>query len=705
MFHPGTFIPVPAPECKLRSRRQTEILGAVLAVAVGYGVGAEQPVPESASRSTPDDGRDEIVELERMTVIGRRIESESLEYVTPAQTLDDRALQWRSSGTVGDLLGREPGISSSYFGPNSGRPVLRGLDGDRARLLQSGLSTMDASTISPDHAVAIDPLVVQRVELLRGPGALLYGPSAAAGVINLIDRRIPQSAASAVMSGVGEGRFNSVNEEWSYGATADGGTEHLAYHLDGFRRESELLQIPGFARSPGMRIRDPQPPETEVRGSLPNSQGQSDGGAGGLSYIWNNGFLGGSFSGHNADYGTVAEEDVTIRLRQRRGDLAGQVRSPFAGIQSMEFKFGVADYRHTELEAGEPGTIFLNEGINGRLEIKHSPLGQLAGVIGYEYLRNELTASGEEAFLPSNTTGSNSAFLFEQWRQGAATWEFAARVDHTAITPDAPVRSSIPSALSFSTASGSAGFEFRPPGSWATRIVSSYNERAPNAQELFADGPHIGTASYQVGDPGLRKERSYGVEASLNREKGLITGGVTLFYLRYENFVTFLPRGASDHESGLPIFDAHAVPAEFWGPEVRLTIQLLEGESHHLTLDLKADYTNANRRDTDSPLPRIPPWRWGGALNYEFEQRLSASLELQRVEAQERTAPHELPTAGYTLLNLGAVWRVAHGRVTSEVLLKGNNLLNQEARSHVSFLKEIAPLAGRGVQMSLRLTF
>lgn len=693
-----------------RMRLQRALAGVGLVVTMSFHASSgeaqlgDTPASVAAIPSAGETDRDPI-ELDRTVVTGTRLASESQGFTTPAQTLDGKDLQWSSASTVGDLLGREPGISSSYFGPNSSRPVVRGLDGDRIRLLQSGLSTMDASTISPDHAVAMDPLVIRRVELLRGPVALLYGPMAAGGVINLIDWRIPQYPASASLSGVGESRFNSANEEWSYGATADGGAKNLAYHLDGFRRESDLLDIPGFARSSGLRLLDPQPVEAEARGKLPNSQGDGDGGAAGLSYAWNNGYLGGSFSGYNADYGTVAEEDVTIRLHQRRGDFAGEFRSLSAGIQSVKFKFGVADYRHTELEAGEPGTVFQNDGVNGRLELNHAPIARLVGVLGYEYLRNGLTASGSEAFLPSNTTEAHSAFLFEQWKHAALTWEFAARADHTAVDPEATVGFPLRPRRSFTTASGSAGFVFRPRDSWATRMTASYNERAPSAQELFADGPHIGTASYQVGDPSLRQEQSYGVEASLSREQGMITGGVTLFYLRYENFVSFLPRGADDPDSGLPIFDAHAVPAGFWGAEMLLTIHLLDEDPHHLHVDLKADYTEAERRDTDSPLPRIPPWRWGGALIYEFQHRLSGSLEIQRVEAQERTAPHELPTAGYTLLNFGVVWRVARERLMWEILLKGSNLFNQDARSHVSFLKDIAPLAGRGIQMAVSLEF
>lgn len=702
MFSLETVAPPSAGGDRTAGRR-TQFLGFVLAVTLGCDLGAEEVPQESGQESPADHGA--IVELERMTITGRRIESESLAYAAPVQALDSEALRWRATGNVGDLLGREPGISSSYFGPNSGRPVVRGLDGDRIRLLQSGLSTMDASTISPDHAVALDPLVIQRVELLRGPAALLYGPMAAGGVVNLLDRRLPQYSASAPVSGVGEGRFNSANEEWSYAATADGGVNHLAYHLDGFRRTSGLLRIPGFARSSGLRLLDPQPVATEAQERLPNSQGKSDGGAAGLSYVWDDGYLGSSFSGHNADYGTVAEEDVTIRLHQRRADFAGELRPHWAGIQSVRFKLGVADYRHTELEAGEPGTVFDNEGINGRLELNHAPMDQIVGTLGYEYARNGLSAAGAEAFLPSNTSETHSAFVFERWKLSKLTWEFAARTDHTAVSPDASAAIPSGSDRSFATASGSAGLVFQPTDSWATRLTASINGRPPSAQELFADGPHIGTASYQVGNPSLRPERSYGFEASVIREKGFITGAITLFHIRYDNFVSFLPRGADDPDSGLPIFDAHAVPAEFWGGEALFTLHLLDEDPHHLHLELKADYTGAERQDTGAPLPRIPPWRWGGALNYEFGHRIFTSLELQRVEAQERVAPHELPTPGYTLLNFGVAWRWRSDQFAGEFMFKASNLLNQDARSHVSFLKDIAPLAGRGVQVAVRLEF
>jgi iron complex outermembrane receptor protein len=660
-------------------------------------------------------GYTNVSELPPMVVSASPLPSSLFDLAAPVTVLSGEKLRDQMSSTLGETLSAEPGITSSYFGPNASRPIIRGLDGDHIRILQNGVGNMDVSALSPDHAVAQDPLTVKKIEVVRGPAALLYGPTAVGGVVNVIDNRIPDTRIDRPITGQLEGRYTSPDNGRDFGGVAEGGYKGFNYHMDGFYRLSDNVEIPGFARSKRLREMDPLPPgEVEEKDKLINSQAQSDGGAGGLSYVWDKGYIGGSFLGYESDYGTVAEKDVTIEMLQKRWDLAGAFYDPVNFLQSVKWKFGDSDYKHTEFEGPEPGTLFKEDGLNGRLEALHKPIGLMEGAFGYEARRDQLSVTGAEGFLPPTDSLSHSFFVFEEVKWDKIRLQFGGRFDHSTVDADSfttewtgvthPAGS-----REFNTGSGSAGLVYRFIEGYSAGLNASYTMRAPLHQELFANGPHLATGTFEVGDRTLDAERSYGLDFTLRKEIGEITGAATFFYTHFEDFISLSSTGTTetnpDNGETVPVFHYIGVPADFLGVEGSVMFHLLEQPKHKLHLELKTDYTQATDSDTDKPLPRIPPWRFGGELAYDWNEKVGASISAFRVQEQDRVSTNELPTDGYTMLNVGVTYRLATGPVTWDLLVKGTNLLDEEARVHTSFLKDIAPLPGRGATVALRASF
>jgi iron complex outermembrane receptor protein len=371
----------------------------------------------------------------------------------------------------------------------------------------------------------------------------------------------------------------------------------------------------------------------------------------------------------------------------------------------VKWKFGDSDYHHREYEGNEPGTTFKLDAFNGRLEALHKPLGRFEGALGYEVRRDELDISGDEAFMPPNNSLVNSVFAFEEITWGKVRLQFGGRLDHSDIDALADPKFGPAQSKSFTTGSGAAGAVYRPTDEYSGALNFSYTQRAPVSQELFANGPDLGTHTFEVGDATLPPERSYGLDATLRKETGRITGAATCFYTHFENFISLVPRGVNDPTFNLPIFDFKGVPADFLGGEASIKFRLLDQKLHKIHLEVKTDYVAAIDTRTDDPLPRIPPWRFGAELSYDWNERLSANAEVQRAQSQHRVAPNELPTDGYTMVNLAVTYRLGTGPVTWDLLVKGSNLLDEEARIHTSFLKDVAPLAGRGVLVALRASF
>jgi len=665
-----------------------------------------------------------VTTLDTVVVTASPLQRAVAEQAQPVSILTGDDLKLRLENTVGETLSREAGITSTQFAPGASRPIIRGLGDDRIRVLNDGVNMIDVANVSPDHQVTGDPLTIETIEVVRGPASLLYGPNSVGGVVNIIDGRMPTEKPDRAISGRLDGRASTVDEGISGAGAINLTLGPIVIHLDGFKRQAQDVDIPGDARSARLRRLQPlEEGEKEARNTLPNSFANSEGATVGGSYFWAGGYIGASYAGINSDYGTVAEPDVTIDLTQRRFDARGAFFEPFGGVQAINYKFAHTDYRHTEFEGPLPGTLFEIEGYDGRVEILHKKLGPLEGLIGYQGQRTEFSALGEEAFLPPTITEIQSVFLYEEVPLNQVRFQFGVRYDHQSNESSGGLNFGPARTVDFDSISGSAGVVWTPVEAYAVALSLAYTERAPTYVELFANGPHVGTNSFEIGDTSLGLEKSIGVDLSLRKRLGRVTGAVSLFYNRFTDYIALAPDGAI--EDDLPVFRYAAVDAHYLGGEIETTFHLLQPVTNEtattgkdgktvstpattqldqtLDLTLKADYVRAEI-DGGGALPRIPPFRAQAALSYTLE-RFNARVEGIYAAKQERIADFELPTDDYFLLNASVSYRIPVRTASLDIYIKGTNLTDAEARQHTSFLKDIAPLPGRGVLVGMRADF
>ena len=398
---------------------------------------------------------------------------------------------------------------------------------------------------------------------------------------------------------------------------------------------------------------------------------------------------------------------MTIDLASTRFDVAGGIESPVPGIEQLTGKFAWTDYQHVELEDAEPGTTFKNQGYDGRLEAPHAAIGPFEGALGFETQGQRLSALGDEAFLPSTRTWVNSGFLFEEATFDPVLLQFGFRLDYQSVDAVASESFGPGDDRNFLTPSGSIGAVYTPIEGWSAAVSAAWTNRAPTYQELFSDGPHVATGIYEIGDRDLGVESGVGIDLTLRRTLGRITGSVTGFYDRFDDFIALFPTGLVDPESDLPIYAYRAVPATLAGMEMQAELPLLETGPHRLRLELQSDYVWAQERSNDQPLPRMPPFRFGAGLVYEVGD-FTARADWLQVASQTRNPSFQTFTPGYTMLNLFFTYDLPRSLGLPEgtsVFLRATNLLDETARDSVSVLKDIAPLPGIGVAGGVTLAF
>ncbi len=635
----------------------------------------------------------------------------SADLTSPSSVLSGDGLVLRRGSTLGETLDGLPGVSSSYFGPNANRPVIRGQDGDRIRVLSNAGASLDASSLSFDHAVPIDPLVVERIEVLRGPAALLYGGSAVGGVVNAIDNRIPRAAVGAP-TGSAEFRLGGASTERGAGALVEAGGAGFALHADGFWRRTDDLRVPAFDR--------PVDGGSERRKRIVNSASRADGGALGGSLVWDHGYLGASVDSYRNTYGTVAEEDVTLRMQRNKLAIAGEVRSLNGPIRSVRGQLQSTDYQHQEIEGtGAVGTTFNNKGSDGRLELEHAPLalagGSLHGVFGVQAENARFSALGEEAFVPSTKTAQTAGFVFEEFALGNVKLTAGARVERTQVDSSGDAAGAVEpkfgpvSSRRFGTRSAAVGGLWILAPQWQLSGNAAYTERAPTYAELYANGVHIATAAFERGNADIGKEKGANVDIALEWKEGESRFKAGAFASRFANYITLSATGepafVNDEGRALPVYAFTGVPARLSGLEFEGQWRVLEGDQH-IDLDGKVDLLRAANRATGEPLPRIAPMRTTLGLNWG-QGAWTARAEAVHAAAQTRVPADDVPTAAYTLVNLSASYAIKLGDSDGLLFAKLSNLGNQLAFNAASIgtVRNLSPLPGRGLMAGLRLNF
>jgi iron complex outermembrane receptor protein len=648
--------------------------------------------------------------------------------------LSGEALTRELRPSIGETLARLPGVSATSFGPNASRPILRGFQGDRIRVLTDGIGSIDVSNTSVDHAVIIDPLLAERIEVLRGPAALLFGTSAVGGVVNVIDRRIPRVVPQDGYRLDAIGNYGSAANERSVGGAADVKVAGpLVLHVDGSYLKSDDLRIGGYALSPRARAEAlssvglPQDPDAEpidfaanaaIRGKLPNTAAETWTAGVGASVITDGGMIGASYSLYDSLYGlpiryAVApgqeQEAPRLDVAQDRYDLRAEVTPHGEVIDAIRLRAAHANYRHFELEEdGSVGTAFYNKGIEGRLEITQADRGGWQGASGVQYVDRAFNVVGDEAFLPRNDTQQIGLFTLQQLTLGRFKAEGGLRYETTTLTakPSGADRF-FEGTRQFNTVSGSLGAAYELADEVQIGLNASRTARAPSAEELFANGPHAGTQAYELGSPNFRAEKSWGLEATLHAHRGPFNLDASAYYNWFDNYiyeaqvVDTTCVAAAGEEVELPCFQYNQAKARYWGFEADASLRLGQIGGHTIVADLIGDYVHANVVDR-GPVPRIPPLRLLGGLEAQGD-RTTARVEVEHAFDQNRVAQFETPTDGYTLVNASLAFKPWGDNDRRSILLAANNIFDVDARRHSSVLKDFAPLAGRDIRVTLRM--
>lgn len=651
------------------------------------------------------------VQLAQVEISASAFGTRELDLAQPVEIISRDELRLLAQPSIGETLSSQLGVTATWFGPAAGRPVVRGLTGSRVRMQQDGISAMDVSALSPDHAVALEPLLVDSVEVVKGPATLLYGNGAFGGVINMNDSRIPEQAPFAAWSGMAELRGDTAANERAIVARADGGNARFAWHMDAFSRQGDDVEIPVAAES--KRLHEDHEHADEAAGGdfvLENSDYETVGGALGASLLGENGFLGFSVSRYESDYGIPGhvhpegEEEETahgddhgvrVDLRQTRYDIKGRRDNPFAGIETLKFRAGYNDYRHDEVEDGVIATTFTNREFDSRLEMVHGPLAGWRGAFGIQLNRRDFSALGEEAYIAPAESVSLGVFLVEEREFGDWRAEVGGRFERQRQDAEGFA------ARDDDAFSVSGGLVRRLDEQQSLGINLTRAQRIADIEERYANGPHLATLLHEIGNPGLGKETANNIDLTWRKRGDGINWTANLFYNRVNDFIYL--EYTDEEIDALAVARQTQADAVLKGFEAELVLPLLADAGTRLDLRLFSDYTRGTLVDGGN-LPRIPPLRFGAGLDYVSSQ-WTAGIEAVHYAEQDRTAQHELPTDAYTMLNASISWRVLHYHTDWDFFLRASNLLDEEARRHSSFVKDLAPLPGRNFSFGIRAGF
>lgn len=699
--------PLRAPLAALHrpARRLPTALAAWMACCASAS--AQTPVPAAPAA------------LPEVTVTSSGLSLGATDMTTPVSVLEGDTLVRQRGATLGETLESEPGVQATHFGAGASRPIVRGMDGPRVQIVSDGAELHDASTVSPDHAVASEPLLARQIEVLRGPSALVHSAGAVGGVVNVLDGRVPTQRPAKAVEGSAELRAASAAGEGAAAFELTTGAGPLVLHAEGARRSAGDYRVGrGWA------------PDGTALGRVPGSFSRGDTGSVGLSWVGDAGYLGLAYTRQTARYGLpghqhglegchthgnrlhcgshaaplAGEEDAhthdradvpVVDLLSERLDVRGEWRRPAPGIAALRLRAGSTDYRHDELEDGAAATTFRNRAHDLRLELQHEPIAGLRGLVGVHTVQRRFRADGEEAYVLPTETRRTGVFWLEEYRW--QQWRFEAALRHDQQTSE-EIASRTRRSHSGTSASLGAVWTFTP--GWALATGWTRAHRAPTAEELYARGLHLATRTYERGDANLRGEVSNNVDIGLRKTAGDTTFAVSAFRNRIGRYIYGRTLDVVD---GLQLLQYSQQDAVFTGLEGQVRHRLNRHGGVDWTAGLFGDVVRARLAD-GSALPRIAPARLG--LRLEGERgALQGQVEWVQVAGQRRVAALETATPGYGMLNAGLAWRGQWQGTPWQVYLKGQNLTNRLAYAHTSYIKADAPLRGRNLVAGVRVDF
>jgi iron complex outermembrane receptor protein len=657
------------------------------------------------------------------------------ETALPVTVLDGDQLRNVVSSSLGETLMFEPGISNTSYGPGVGKPVIRGQTGPRVLILQNGLAAQDASTLSPDHANAVEPFLAERIEVIKGPASLLYGNGAIGGVVNVIDRRIPSTVPETVEGSIGI-RYDSVDDRKQSMFKLDAGEGAFAVHVDGLYSDNNDVRIPGDAISVPGEITD-----DSTSGYIGNSSGRNSSITGGVSLVQDWGYIGASASRLQTNYGIPpgvheghdhehADEEphedtpVRIDLEQDRFDLKAEIYHPVEWMEVSRIHLANTRYEHRELEGSEVGTRYANDAWNLRWEMVHHTLAGWHGAFGLDAGTRNFAASGEEVFVPESDTRNIGIFLLEDRHYDNFSIELGLRSEYQQVDPQ-DQRLEEQSFTSW-TASAAVIWSLNDYNNFTVALSGS--QRPPFAEELYSNVVNIDSGVYvehgatgavEIGDPQLGNETSINFELGWTHFGESYNASVNLFYNNFGDYIylrntdlLYNPQecpgasicGPDQADEGAPVLVYEQESALFRGIEAEVNIPLWPRGAHEFSVDVFGDYTRATLEDSNQDVPRMPPARIGTRFNYAVGN-WSGLISAMHGFAQNRPGANESDTSSYTRLDAAAYYDFAALGGDWQAYIKANNLANAEIRNSASYLRNYAPEPGRGIELGVNFSF
>lgn len=668
----------------------------------------------AAEDGHPHDQRDKARELDAVKVTATPLDTPLEQLARPAAVLAGLALDEQRAATLGDTVDGLAGVQNAPFGPGVGRPVIRGLDGARVQVLSNGLSSLDVSTVSADHAVSVEPFLADSIEVLKGPASLFFGSGAIGGAVNVVDNRIPRAPAERFISGRAEFRASSGNTEGASLFRLDGGSGGFAWHLSGLLRDTGDIDIPGFAYSADKRaeeIAEGEDPSEFERDELENSATNTTALAGGIAWFGERFFWGASLSsfatlygvpghdhgghGHGHGHGHDDDDKVRIDLDQQRSEFKAGVND-LGPLRQVSLHGVRNEYRHVELKGAEPSTRFINDADELRLEAVQEPLWGWDGAIGLLHGQRDFATIGEKDFVPPTETREQGLFLVQQRAFGDFLVELGARHDQV----DVDMVSGLVE-RSFDANSASLGLRWNASETWHFTANLDRAERAPTAEELYSEGPHAATSSYEIGDPFLETERADRIEFGAHLRTDRFEGRAAIYRTEFRDFIYSMDSGLEIDD--LPVRLWVQDDATFTGWELEGRLLLAEAASGRWSVNGFVDDVRGEL-DAGGNLPRIAPTRVGLGLGWERDA-WRGSVGVVNYFEQDRVAAGESPSDAFTLVDAQLSYHWDTRTFGWEAYLKGTNLTDAEARLHTSFLKDKVPLMGRSFTGGLRVFF
>ena len=690
------------------------------------------PLALSALALSAQNGPDgPVYELDEFTVSAGPTARPISDFATPFSAMDEAAIRRSNAGTLGDLLNGEPGVTASSFGGGASRPIIRGFNGPRVKIVESGLGSQDVSETSPDHAVTVEPLLTQRVEVLRGPSTLLYGSSAIGGVVNVVGRELPREKPTRQLSGAAEARYDTVSEGETflgYGTFSEG---PLVITAQGLKRKADNYEIPGKAELAHEDHTDEEHGGDTLKSSFVENEFYS---VGASWFFTDKNYLGFAVSTYDALYGIPGHDhghseeheeahdhsDVFIDMERTRFDTELAVFDPLPWIEAFRMRFAYTDYQHIEghgheeehseedhdhSEPEEEGTLFERTGWELRAEAAHYEWGFVdEGIFGIDISDTDFEATGEEieseggfAFGPPSRTQTQAFFISEHIHGDELHFDLGARIERQTIDARGESDySDLAASVSFGTL-----WEINERDSLALTLQRT--ERHPNATELYANGPHLATGTFEVGDSDLGLEVAYGADLSYRHRADDWSSTVSVFYTYFDNYI--FGEDSGTEEDGLPLLNYAETEALFYGAEFEIDYLVYDSAGLRWSVGLLADYVRAENTEDNTDLPRIPPFRVGGRTSLEYGN-WSAGLLLRHSFEQNDTAPDETDTAAFTDLEAEIAYVFdLNSRSSLTLFARANNLLDEEIRHHTSFIKDEAPRPGRNFTLGARVSF